>query len=102
MWIELSWGEPQTIGAARIVSGYNYGGRIGSPLRDFRLEHFEQGIFREIPGTAVEANDRIQWHARFGPVTTRRVRLFIRRTDNDIARIWELELYDPSTPTMPR
>jgi len=39
-------------------------------------------------------NTRHDWHARFDPVTADRVRLEIRGAEGDLARIFEVELFN--------
>lgn len=93
--VELAWDEPQTISAAWIVSGFvNAKGELTVPLRDFALEYHDGSAWQPIPGARAEGNTRIDWQARFDPVTTRRVRLTITATPADVSRIWEIGLYD--------
>ena len=89
-WVELAWDQPQTIGAVRIVTG-----QAGpkTPITDFVLQSREGADFRDIPGTKAAGNESCDWHAKFEPVTTTAVRLFVTRTPGDLTRIWELELY---------
>jgi hypothetical protein len=93
-WVEFHWEEPQTIAAARIVSGYNTGGDVMAPLASFALQTFDGTTWRDIAGTLIEGNEQVNWHARFEPLTTDRLRLNVSATHGDISRIWEVELYE--------
>jgi hypothetical protein len=93
-WVEFRWDQPQAIAAARIFSGYADGGRAVEPIQSFVLQVFE-GDWKDIPGTDTVGNTQVDWHGRFAPVTTTRVRLLVRATKIDISRIWEVELFAP-------
>jgi hypothetical protein len=93
--IELAWENPVQISAARIISGYNSGGRIMSPITDFTLEWHDGTDWKPIPGAGARDNDEFAWQCVFAPVKTTRVRLEATKAQNDISRIWELELYGP-------
>jgi len=93
--VELSWKRPQTIGAVRILNGYTQRGRLTWPIRDFVLQAHDGADWRDIPGTKTTGNRKGDWHARFGPVTTKRLRLYVTAANRDTTRIWELEVYGP-------
>ncbi|MBI3464659.1 MAG: hypothetical protein HY000_16630 [Planctomycetes bacterium] len=93
--IELVWETPVQIGAARIISGYNSGGRIVSPITDFTLQWHDGSDWKPIPGAATRDNHDFSWQCVFAPVKTARVRLEATKAQNDISRIWELEFYGP-------
>jgi len=96
-WIELRWPRAQTISAARIQSGHIQNGRPAEPIRAFTLQYEHDGQWRDIPSAGATDNTAADWTARFEPVTTRGVRLWITATHTDVARIWEVELYHPGT-----
>jgi hypothetical protein len=96
--VELAWERPQGICAARIVTGYRQGAAVGDPIHDFVLQAHDGAAWRDVPGTKVTGNGKIDWHARFAPVTARRLRLLITASAGQTARIWELELYGPPAP----
>ena len=93
--IELAWQTPVTLGAARIISGYNDGGHIVSPLTAFTLQWHDGSDWQPLPGAAASDNLDSSWQCVFAPVETSRVRLEITRAQHDISRIWELEVYGP-------
>jgi len=94
--VELAWEKPQTIGAARIVTGQS-GGREGpkTPIADFVLQYHEGSEYRHVDATRTTGNASIDWHARFPAVTTDRLRLVVTATPNDHSRIWQIEAYGP-------
>jgi len=94
-WIELAWEKPQTIGIVRVISGYNSGGSVADPIADFVLQHHDGNEWQDLEGTQVTGNREVDWHVAFGPVTTRRVRLLVTKTQIKISRIWEVEVYGP-------
>jgi len=92
----LSWQAPQTISAARIVSGYRQqGDGIIAPITDFVLQYRDGSQWRDIAPAKTAGNTQIDWHARFPPVKTNAVRLAVTTTHGDVSRIWEIELYNP-------
>ena len=95
LWIELAWPTPQTLGAARLVSGYLTGGAVSDPAADFRWQWHDGADWRDIAETMTTGNTEVGWAKTFAPVTTSRLRLTITGTKGDIARIWELEAYGP-------
>ena len=95
-WVEFRWPESQTITAARILSGYNTGGEVEAPIESFVVQYFEDDVWRDIPGTDTSDNEAIDWQQRFDPVTAQRMRLLVRKTNIQVSRIWEIELYAPA------
>ena len=96
-WIELAWDHPQTIGAARVVSGYSTGGRVSAPIESFVLQYFDGQEWQDVTETATSGNTEIDWIREFRPVTSRRIRLTVHQTQIDVSRVWEVELYGPKS-----
>ncbi len=94
-WVEFRWNEPVTIVAARIMSGYFRGSGVTDPILSFVFQHFDGEAWQDIAATDTDGNTEVDWHCRFDPVTTGRVRLLVRATQIDFSRIWEIELYGP-------
>ncbi len=95
-WVELTWEEPQTISAARVISGYcPDGGPVHAPVEAFVFQVPDGSTWQDITGTSAAQNNVIDWHQRFEPVTTKRIRLLVNQTQGDVSRIWEIELYHP-------
>lgn len=98
--VELTWDQPQTIGAVRLVTGQS-GGNEGpkTPITQFVLQYHDGTNYRDIPATRTENNDAVDWSARFPTVTSDRLRLIVTQTPGELTRIWEFEVYgSPSDP----
>ena len=93
--VEFSWKEPVTIGAARIISGYNAGGQVIAPLADFALQWHDGVSWKAIPAASATGNLDPYWSGTFAPVKTAKLRLLITKTRAGTARIWEVEFYGP-------
>jgi hypothetical protein len=91
--VELTWEKPQTVSAVRIVTGQNGGPWPQTPIIDFVIQYHDGRDYRDIPQTKVTGNESPDWHTRFGPVTTTKLRLAVTRTPGDLTRIWEWEVY---------
>jgi hypothetical protein len=94
-WVELSWDTPQRIAAARVLSGFQEGGRVVAPIESFIIQYQDGDAWRDVPETDTENNEAIDWQRAFAPITARRVRLYVRKVHTDISRIWEFEVYAP-------
>lgn len=92
-WIIFKWNEPKAIAAVRILSGYLSGNKVSDPIQDFVVQSFSDGQWRDIPGTATANNTKTDWHCRFLPVSTQQIRIYITKTQIDISRIWEVDIY---------
>jgi len=93
--VELAWDAQQTIGAIRIVTGWKSGNRIIGMLKDFSLQYFDGGKWKGIPGAGAKGNRLADWSAKFKPVKTTGLRLTVTAALKNLARIWELEVYNP-------
>ena len=94
-WVELAWDRPQTINAARILSGQAHDPEPSTPIGDFvccNTATARNG--RTCPGAVRRPMTEFDWHATFPAVTARQFRLFVTATPGDLTRIWELELYN--------
>ncbi len=94
--VELAWETRQTINAVRILNGYTQRGRLTWQMHDFVLQVHDGADWRDIPGTKTTGNRKGDWHARFAPVTTKRLRLHVTAANQDTTRIWEFEAYGPA------
>ena len=92
-WVEMSWDEPVTVNAVRIVSGQTGDPEPHTPIADFVLQHHDGTDWRDVPGTEVVSNEEFDINAIFKPVTSRRIRLYVFNSPGGLLRIWELELY---------
>jgi hypothetical protein len=94
VWVEFRWDQPRKITAARILSGYVSGGAVVDPIRDFVLQRHDGSGWLDVAGAHIKGNMQPRWHAIFEPVPASRVRLLVTATPLDIARLWEVELYE--------
>jgi len=92
--VTFTWDAPRTIAAARIVSGWNHGATVGECNMDFVFQAPDGEGWKDVPGTAAAGNAKIDWSARFAPVTANRLRLVISAAPGNLARVYEVELYD--------
>ncbi len=97
--VKLSWKQPVTISAVRIVSGYRTGDTVIAPLEAFSLQYDDEGKWKGIPGATVAANTQVDWSGHFAPVRTRALRLTVTAASGGVARIWECEAYTAPKPT---
>lgn len=94
-WIEFTWAKPVRLGAARIISGYYSGGTVIASVEAFAFQWHDGNAWKAIPGASVQDNKLPAWSGTFEAVETIRLRLGITATQDDISRIWEVELYAP-------
>ena len=92
-WVELAWDEPQTINAARIVTGQADQIEPKTPIMDFVLQYHDGSDWKDVPGTETAGNAEFDWNASFAPLTTTRLRLLVTAAPGDLIRIWEFEVY---------
>ena len=92
--IEMAWNEPQTLNAARLVSGFReVDGTLVAPVSGFEVQIQDGTEWRTVPGTATADNRQIDWYARFDAVQTTRVRWVFSATPGGVSRVWEAALY---------
>ncbi|MBC8874192.1 MAG: FAD-dependent oxidoreductase [Planctomycetes bacterium] len=98
-WVELVWSEPQTISAVRVISGFRDGdGQLVAPIQKFVLQSGDGDNWRDVDDTQAEGNRAVDWHVRFPPIKTSRIRLWVTETQVEISRIWEIEVYGGPKP----
>jgi hypothetical protein len=93
-FVELSWPTPQTIGGVRIVTGQAGGQWPKTPITDFAIQSHDGSDWKDVPDTRVKGNESADWNARFTPVTSERIRLWVTASPGDLIRIWEFEVYN--------
>jgi hypothetical protein len=91
--IEFDFAKPQAVVAARVVSGYVTGGGVIGAIENFALEYHDGTAWQSIEGAQVTGNSQVDWSARFAPITAAKFRLTVTKTQVDVSRIWEVELY---------
>jgi hypothetical protein len=99
--VELTWDSQQTISVVRIVTGWKSGARIIGMLEDFSLQYHDGEAWKDIPSAKASGNKQADWTAKFNPLKTKRLRLTITAALKDLARIWEIETYNPPVIAKP-
>lgn len=94
-WVELAWDAPQKIAAVRVLSGYVKSSAPSDPITDFALQMHDGTDWKDIAGTRTTGNTTVNWTCKFEPVSAARVRLLVEKSQVDVSRIWEIELYEP-------
>lgn len=92
-WAVFEWDKPETLSAARIISGYR-AGEVIAPIEDFVLQYEADGLWSDIPGTETIGNTDAERILIFDPVEAKRVRLLVTKAKDGYARVWEVELYE--------
>lgn len=92
--VTFTWDVPRTVSAARIVTGWNHGRTVGDCIVDFVFQIPEGTGWKDVPGASAAGNDKIDWSAKFAPITASKLRLVITAAPSSRARIYEVELYD--------
>jgi len=93
-WITFTFDGPTRLNALRVASGQAVG---QTPIEDFVLQYEQNGTFVDIPETVVVGNTYSLIGLRFPETSAQTFRLFITATPGNLARIWEVELYDTDT-----
>lgn len=94
-FVELTWPRAQRIGAVRILTGQSGSQGPQTPIADFVVKYHDGTTWRAIPGTQTTGNTAADWHARFSPIDTQRLRLEVTAAPGNLIRIWEWEVYGP-------
>ena len=94
-WAVLTFDEPVHIDGFQMMTGQ---ANVRTVVRDFVLQYEKEGNWVDIPGAMVVGNDNFHVDRRFEPVRSKAFRLWITYTDGNAARIWELELYNNTSP----
>ena len=89
-WVELNFTSPVSINTVRILSGWT---GPTDPITDFVLQRKDGDQWIDIPETKTADNRSADIHKRFNRATSSAYRLYITKTPENVARIWELELY---------
>jgi len=94
--VVFSWEKAQRIGAMRVISGWFDGQTAGDPISDFVLQYRAGDDWRDVEGSQVGGNSRVEASRKFGAFESDKVRLVITSTPGGISRIWEVEFYGPA------
>ena len=88
--VDLTWPKAKKITAVRIVSGQS---GPKTPISDFVLQYKTADGYKDIPGTETKDNNKADWGKKFDSIETDTVRLKVTKSDGDLIRIWEIEVY---------
>jgi hypothetical protein len=92
-YAELRFEKPTEINTFWVVSGKVDGGLV-HPNIDFHLQYQnENGNWIEINGTRTTNNYEFGFDKKFPAVTSKAFRLVVTKSSENLARIWEWELY---------
>lgn len=95
-WVTLTFKRPTTVSAMHLVSGQAHRNTpIGNFVLQYKKNDVENGDWIDIPESRNEHNPGKHLSKFFSPTTSKEFRLLIK-TSGDMARIWELELYNCS------
>ena len=96
-YVTFSWPEKRTISAVRIFSGWFDGDQAKDPIGHFKLQHYQDNSWEDIEGLRITKRARVEFVSTFPAVQSDRIRLVVTGTSGNIARIWEVEFYHPTT-----
>ncbi|MDA3926981.1 MAG: FAD-dependent oxidoreductase [Kiritimatiellae bacterium] len=91
--IEFKWKKPQKFTTLRISSGYAQGTSVIAPVNAWTLAVWNGDAWVEVPAAQVRDNTDPQRYVHFPVQSTQRIQLRIESSKDDIARLWEVELY---------
>lgn len=86
-WMEIDFGQLQTIGSATVYTGHSEGNAVST----FKLQAWNGTGWTDIAGTAVSGNTTTVVSQSFNPITTSKVRFY--STDNGYVRVKEIQLF---------
>lgn len=92
-WLEIDLGSSKKIGSAIVYTG-SAGGVYTSPdrIKNYRLQYFSEGEWKDIPGTAEKANKYAQLYRKFKePVETNCVRFI--SADPGVLKVREIKIF---------
>lgn len=92
-WVEIDLGAVHELGSSVVYTGSAYGVYTGPDrVKNFRLQYFENGTWKDIPGAAEKEGRYAQVFTVFrSPVRTSKVRFV--STDKGILKIREIKLF---------
>jgi hypothetical protein len=92
-YAELRFEKPIEINAFWIVSGRVDNG-LAHPNKDFHLQYLDKKEnWIEINGTRTTNNNEFGFGKKFPAVTSKAFRFVVTKSSENLARIWEWELY---------
>ncbi len=91
-WAEFHLTEAIEVGAFRLVTGFSGGKKVGA-VQDCVLQYRQDDAWHDIADTRISDNTDRDVVRTFAPLTASSFRLLITRTPDDLARIWEVQVF---------
>jgi len=91
--IEFNWEQPRRFNTLRLLSGYDQNSSVIAPVSAWTLSIKKGDAWVELPESQVIGNTDPQRAVHFPSQNAQSVQLRIHAAKDDIARIWEVELY---------
>ncbi|MCL2120081.1 MAG: FAD-dependent oxidoreductase [Planctomycetaceae bacterium] len=91
--VDFAWETPVTVNTMRVISGYHDGSRLVGAVNGYVLQYLRNGQWVDVPDAKVTDNTAYDSSQKFGQVTVSQLRLLITKTQDNIARLWEIEFY---------
>lgn len=99
-WLELDLASTQTLAGLHLHTGLG----TGSALRDFKIQFWSDGQWRDVPSAIIANNQSTALSLAFDDtvvVRTERLRIWITATPDGYARIKEIFVWPASVRTLP-
>jgi len=99
-WLEIRLGAMQKLAGVHLYSGYG----TETPLENFTIQFWSGDQWRDVPSARIENNRATALAIAFDdtvPVTTDRLRLWITRTHQGIARVKEVVIWPATVGDLP-
>jgi hypothetical protein len=99
-WLEISLGSTQKLAGVHLYSGYG----TETPLDSFTFQFWRDGQWQDIPSAKVANNQALALAIAFDDtvnVTTDRLRLWVTRSHQGIARVKEVVIWPASVGDLP-
>ncbi len=91
--IEFNWEQPQRFNTLRLLSGYAQDSAVVAPVESWSLYLRQGEQWVELPESRVSGNTDPQRAVTFPEQSARSLQLRITSAKDNLARIWEVELY---------
>jgi hypothetical protein len=97
-WIEFTFAASKQVAAYWLVSGYRTGEGVVGPIESAVLQYHDGQQWRAVEGSSFVDNTTAEVVRKFPSVEAKRFRLWVETTQDNLARVWELQLFAPSDP----
>jgi hypothetical protein len=99
-WLEINLGTVVQLSGLHLYSGYG----SADPVEDFTVQFMDQGTWRDIPSAKITNNTAVALLIPFDDtlaVKTDKIRLWITRSHQNVARIKEVVIWPASVGSVP-